>query len=36
MGYPGNLRLLALDVEEAVGEDFESGLVKLKRIMESR
>ena len=36
MGYPGNLRLLALDVEEAVGGDFESSLGKLKRIMESR
>lgn len=36
MGYPGNLRLLALDVEDAVGSDFESSLGKLKRIMESR
>ena len=34
MDYPMNLSLLFMDMEEMLGEDFEEGLGKLKRILE--
>lgn len=36
MAYPSNLMLLFMDFEELIGDDFQTGLQKLKTILENK